>query len=309
MKWILKAGLTTRCMIISCPYCQTRYQVAAEAIGSAGRKVQCASCRRAWQAAPPDAGGDDDTMFERVDEEALDAAFGATEDDDRRGRVVAMPGSAGPGGRGLPAVADVVARAASAVAEVPGAAAASAAQRAAAYSKRQRRLRSGMPIARFKRVLRLVAVILFVGLMGVGLLAREQIVRQVPEMDGFYSAIGLGVNVVGLEISRLNTLASTRNGREVLNVTAEIANVAGRPVPVPPVLVTVRDAEGRALYEWSVMPAVSSLDSGEMLPFEARLASPPPGAVSVRLSFARGRPQAPIIAPSPLIAPAPKDAH
>jgi len=36
-------------MIITCPHCQTKYQVAYEAIGSAGRKVQCAQCRQAWQ--------------------------------------------------------------------------------------------------------------------------------------------------------------------------------------------------------------------------------------------------------------------
>lgn len=299
-------------MIIACPYCQTRYQVAAEAIGSAGRKVQCASCQRAWQALPPAPAFDDDTIFERGDEEALDAAFSAVEDDDTRGRVVPMTADAAKGtGTGLPGVSEVVARAAQAVAGLPEAVAESATQRAAAYSKRQNLLRAGMPIAKFKRVIRLVAVTVFVGLLGAGVMAREQIVRQVPEMHGFYSAIGLGVNVVGLEISGLRTLASQRDGREVLDVSAEIANVAGRLVQVPPVLVTVRDAEGRALYEWSVMPPTSQLDPNQALPFEARLASPPPGAVSVRLSFANGRPQDPAApaSSSVSIAPAPKDAH
>ena len=35
-------------MIITCPHCQTKYQVTYEAIGSVGRKVQCAHCHKAW---------------------------------------------------------------------------------------------------------------------------------------------------------------------------------------------------------------------------------------------------------------------
>ena len=41
-------------MIITCPHCQTKYQVTYEAIGSAGRKVQCAHCQQAWQQRPLD---------------------------------------------------------------------------------------------------------------------------------------------------------------------------------------------------------------------------------------------------------------
>ncbi len=41
-------------MIITCPNCQTKYQVTYEAIGSVGRKVQCAHCQQAWQQRPVD---------------------------------------------------------------------------------------------------------------------------------------------------------------------------------------------------------------------------------------------------------------
>ncbi|MCB1517325.1 MAG: zinc-ribbon domain-containing protein [Hyphomicrobiaceae bacterium] len=39
-------------MIIICPNCNARYELAANAIGNAGRKVQCANCQTSWRAFP-----------------------------------------------------------------------------------------------------------------------------------------------------------------------------------------------------------------------------------------------------------------
>ncbi|MCS6758140.1 MAG: zinc-ribbon domain-containing protein [Candidatus Devosia euplotis] len=56
-------------MIISCPHCQTKYQVTYEAIGSAGRKVQCAHCQQARDQGPIDK--DEPTPEVRKAQEAI----------------------------------------------------------------------------------------------------------------------------------------------------------------------------------------------------------------------------------------------
>jgi predicted Zn finger-like uncharacterized protein len=40
-------------MIITCPNCQTRYQIAPESLGESGRTVRCSGCGQRWFAAPP----------------------------------------------------------------------------------------------------------------------------------------------------------------------------------------------------------------------------------------------------------------
>src|SRR5690606_100551 len=87
----------------------------------------------------------------------------------------------------------------------------------------------------------------------------------------------------------VHTLLALRGGSSVLQVGARIESVSGRRVSVPPVVVTLLDAEGSALYEWSVSPAAADLDPGEAVDFSSQLASPPVAAQRVRLTFGGGR--------------------
>ncbi|MCA3254352.1 MAG: zinc-ribbon domain-containing protein, partial [Alphaproteobacteria bacterium] len=41
-------------MIIACPSCGKRYQLADSAIGPEGRKVRCAACGETWHATRPE---------------------------------------------------------------------------------------------------------------------------------------------------------------------------------------------------------------------------------------------------------------
>src|SRR5690606_4749037 len=117
---------------------------------------------------------------------------------------------------------------------------------------------------------------------------RVAIVDRYPSLAGLYAAVGLGVNVVGLEFSNVEAGMTALGGREVLTVSAQIVGLAARPQPVPPVVVSLLDAAGTPVYEWSVETRVADLMAGERATFDTRLSGPPAAAVRVRLSFAGG---------------------
>lgn len=262
-------------MIITCPHCQTKYQVTYEAIGSAGRKVQCAHCQRAWQQPPVDedeASPEQKQAFEAMAEDGLDDAMSAEE------RVVA----------------DEVAqrleleRQAEAV-NAAKADAAMARNRQRAFARRQTAMAAELPLARLRRSLRIVGFVLLGAIIFTAYFGRVQVVERFPAMAGVYEAVGLGVNVVGLDFSNVSSLRTLRDGKEVLIVSAQIVGMMPEPVPVPSVVVTLIDGQGRGIYEWSVTPSVRDLMAGERATFDTQLTLPPGEAARVRLSFAGGQ--------------------
>lgn len=295
-------------MIISCPYCQTRYQVANEALGSAGRKVQCATCRQAWDAKPEPpshlklvgASDENDLLFDEKAEDRLDRAF-AEEEKSATARALDMTETlrkqaaaktiddimqsiGGPGPLGpqpmppepepepLPPPAPIdpaVQR-----------------KRQRAFSQRQSSLARRLPLARVRRFARLAGIALLTATLVGGVWFRTDIVRAWPDLAGVYSAVGLGVNVIGLEIREMRTVRTMRAQGDVMLVSARIHSVAGRAVPIPQVIVTLLDANNLPLYIWSVAPQAPELEPGEVIDFETQLSSPPPNTASVRLTFA-----------------------
>lgn len=167
--------------------------------------------------------------------------------------------------------------------------------------KRQRAVARRLPAAKLFRIIRIAAVVLLVAMLAGGLFFRNEIVRLAPAMAGVYSALGLNVNVVGLEFSNVSTLLSRRGDSDVINVTATIRGVEPRRVVVPPVVVSLLDAQGASLYQWSVMPPASDVEPGEAIDFSAELSAPPKGATQLRLGFAAGRQHIETTAQTPIV--------
>lgn len=258
-------------MIITCPHCQTRYQVTYDAIGAAGRKVQCANCHRDWQERAPDpsARQEDDALFDSLTEDGLDEAMAAEE------RSVAEEAAAR------------IAAGETQEHKTTGRTAADPAQirRQRAFARRRKLLRSELPIARMRRLVRLAVVCALVLILAGAWFGRVAIVTHFPALAGLYEAVGLRVNVLGLDFADVQTLRSLREGREYLTVGTTLVGLSTRPVPVPPVLVTLTDSLGAPVYQWSVTPPVTTLIAGERVDIQTQLAMPPAEARGVRLTF------------------------
>jgi predicted Zn finger-like uncharacterized protein len=335
----------TTTVVIACPHCGTRYQVAFGTIGSKGRTVQCAHCLKSWLAhaevplpaeapegpTPPQPAAQPqppkrEVRLNEIAEQVLDENFAAEERRQlaRQARRVEAATKAEAvrseaHQRTLEqikaAVSPKAAAASKAAAAAAGAAAAEPADAAASpdrakrnqlqreFSRRQESVSKSLPMARLRRAARLAALCGLVLLIGGGVLFRVQIVQQFPPLAGDYAALGLGVNVIGLEFRDVHTLKSLQQGAEVLVVDGSIHSVANQQVTVPQVIVTLLGPDGQALYEWSVVPKAAELEPGEVIAFETQLSSPPAGADTVKLTFATGRTQSTIPAEPPHSAP------
>lgn len=285
--------------VIVCPHCGTRYQVPVETLGPKGREVACAHCSKTWQAMPkggtrpPASEKDADRLFDEAEERDLDAALAAEEKATDADRRIWSGGDADVEDAAKRSIEEMKAaiaakREASTAPELDSK---DKRTRDKAFARRQNSLSARLPLARIRRAARLVTLALLVILIGAGIMFRTEIVRSLPDLAGAYAALGMPVNVVGLEFRDAHTLMTLRNGANIMKIDARIYSVAPRRVVVPPVVVTLLDTEGAALYEWSITPEARDLESGEVVDFTTQLSSPPAGAARVHLRFSGGRAQ------------------
>lgn len=114
---------------------------------------------------------------------------------------------------------------------------------------------------------------------------RERAVRAMPQLARAYAAIGLPVNLRGLEIRGLkSSLQQDANG-SVLAVEGEIVNIRPRAVTVPHVQIALKDADGHEIYTWTTAAPKPRLAEGETIDFRARLTTPPADAHAVLVKF------------------------
>lgn len=289
-------------MIISCPHCQTKYQVTYEAIGSAGRKVQCAHCQQAWDQGPipkDEPPPEVKKAEQAINEDGLDDAMGVEEKAAAALTAAAVAAKAEKE-RVAKAEKEKAAKAAKTKKATDnedsarGQAAAGkldpaiVRKRRKAFSDGEDRGEEEQPLTRLRLALRIVGATALIGVLGFAYFGRVEVVQRFPAMAGVYDAVGLGINVVGLDFSDVSTLQTLRNGKEVLIVSAQIVGRSPTPVKVPAVVVTLLGPDGEGVYQWSVQPSVRDLMAGERSTFDTQLTLPPGNASRVRLSFAGG---------------------
>lgn len=131
----------------------------------------------------------------------------------------------------------------------------------------------------------LIGVLALVALHGAFIGWRKQVVKFAPQTASLYRAVGLPVNLRGLAITNITTVAQSQEGVPLLLVEGTLASTSTRTVKVPRLRLAVRNRAGQELYHWTQEPERRTLAAGESLTFRASLASPPPEAHDVVVRF------------------------
>jgi predicted Zn finger-like uncharacterized protein len=297
-------------MQIACPHCGTTYKLADDAIGASGRSVRCTRCQTMWRAEASALTASAASL--PVDETAAVAAFGAElgappSANPPSLETIAPPLAAEPpppGEAPFPPNAETsespatLADIAIPIADAPPlqpddepppidslddtgppdieSVAARRARKSSAGHKRRR-----LPLSAIITVL----IVLCIGLVH----WRKFVVSHAPQLASFYTALGLPVNLRGLEFTDMKIGNETHDGVPVLVVEGLIVSTTSQASDVPRLRFALRSTAGAEIYAWTAQPTQPKLGAFETMPFRSRLASPPAEGHDVQVRFFTSR--------------------
>jgi hypothetical protein len=114
---------------------------------------------------------------------------------------------------------------------------------------------------------------------------RVDVVRLLPQTALFYKMVGLEVNLRGLMFRDVRITTETVEGKPVLVIEGVITGEARKPIELPRLRFSVRDAQGAEIYAWNAVLDQAVLRPGERAWFKSRLASPPPEGRNIDVRF------------------------
>jgi len=241
-------------MILTCTSCSTRYYADDAAIGPAGRTVRCAACGFSWFAEPQ-----------------LELRAPVATATEAREPVTAA---------NEPLTRERVERLRRA-AEQPGPAPSAAAKFRAQQAERMRKDRTR-------------AAVVVWGATGAALAAsaagmvmfRQDVAELWPRSASAFAALGLDVNVYGLEFYDLAVERQFDGPTPVLMVSGEVRNIGRDEKLVPPVRISLRDTRSHEIFELVNAVSDQPIAAGAAVPFQIRVENPPADAVDLEATFA-----------------------
>lgn len=138
----------------------------------------------------------------------------------------------------------------------------------------------------------LAAGLALFAILPLALLGRATVVRAMPRSAGLFSAVGLPVNLRGVEFRDVVAFRAPAEGATPaqLVVEGDLLGVARERVAVAPLEIELRDAHDQSVYRWTVPPSRAALEPGETARFRASLSAPPPQGARVLVRFADADP-------------------
>jgi predicted Zn finger-like uncharacterized protein len=283
-------------MHIICPHCTTSYAIDLATLGAAGRTVRCSRCKEVWLARPEDA-----TEFAApvpamaaagAQSAGSDAAAEwkalARQDDGHEAEtpVVDSPSISGD----WPASADGEGSPRDIENDWPSLARHDVQDTEAArqhLSWFRKLFRPPAPRrAPGKSFISLATACTAMAALVLALIIwRVDVVRLLPQTAMFYKMVGLEVNLRGLMFKDVKITSETVDGKAVLVIEGVIVGEGRKPVELPRLRFSVRDAQGAEIYAWNAVLEQAVLKPGEAAWFKSRLASPPPEGRNIDVRF------------------------
>lgn len=136
----------------------------------------------------------------------------------------------------------------------------------------------------------LIAVAAIAAILAVLWYGRDFLMDRIPALETAYAAIGLGPGDPrdDLEVRGLRSKRTQLDGRPVLLIDGEVANISSLARRVPPLRITLEDSGRHALRSWTVVATSDRLAPGNTVPFHASVADPGGTAVGASVSFDDG---------------------
>ena len=280
-------------MHIICPHCSTSYAINPATLGATGRTVRCSRCKEVWLARPEDATELKAPVPVRAEAHAAsaDAATGwealAREggSEDQETPVIDSPSisadwPATAGGEAPPDAVDWPSVVRNDIQDVR----APRPQRLGWLGKLLRPL--ALQRTPGKPFVSLTTICAGMGALVLGLMIwRVDVVRLLPQTAAFYRMVGFDVNLRGLIFKDVKISTETVEGKPVLVIEGVIVGEAKKPVELPRLRFSVRDAQGAEIYAWNAVLEQPVLKPGEKAWFKSRLASPPPEGRNIDVRF------------------------
>jgi predicted Zn finger-like uncharacterized protein len=277
-------------MHIICPHCTTSYAIDLATLGLGGRSVRCSRCKEVWLARPEDAIAVETPSFEMAatgepatsrDAAAEWDALARAEESQEDTPVIDSPSISSDG---LPEGEDFP------QAQVDGGPSFGRNNAKGKKAGRRRPLSwlAGLlkPRSQSKPLASLPTACAAMGALALALVIwRVDVVRLLPQTAAFYEMAGLDVNLRGLSFKDVKVTTETVAGEPVLVIEGVITGEARKPIELPRLRFSVRDARGTEIYAWNAVLEQPVLKPQEKAWFKSRLASPPPEGRQIDVRF------------------------
>ncbi|MES1203115.1 MAG: MJ0042-type zinc finger domain-containing protein [Pseudomonadota bacterium] len=252
-------------MILTCASCATRYYADEASIPPQGRVVRCAACGNTWRV-EKELVLDNGTAQPAtfVDEPKL------TREQIERARRAAPSSASSP-----------------------------TAQARARQIQRQRLEKLRAAAIAWGGAGAALAVLLTVAVV-----FRQGVAKVWPSAASAYAAMGLSVNITGLEFSDLDISRGAEGEAAALTVSGAVRNIGGQPKSPPVLRFGLLDRNADEVHSWMVSLDGPPIPPGGARQFSTALVDPPVSAVDLEATFATASEARNAPPPSPVVAPA-----